>query len=507
MKGKNNQGVSLIEILIAVVVFVICIIPIITQLASGIRIGQRADDQQAATDYAKSLVETVKQMPLQDTYTASDLAALSDNLNVDSSTITVSRQYYSVKADGTAGTQVTAATYDPDEITDLYKKINTYNMTASQKEALVREFVFKGSSTNVDYRDYNVTIRMNTLPYAMAELNSTEGYEDPNSVNLRNLSSLDVNTTAIITQASTYDITASNAFYTAIVSGLEKSDDENDRDLALLIKNGQQTIEDDIEKRITITVDPLSDPTKPYRVTCQLTYQDVNDLYDVLSADEEVLTYVAFQQEFKELPPIYLMYNEFLYETNYGDDVIYVQNNLSGEKIKVYVIRTAENNSKVADLSPDNLTAAPGGTPATPQDLIPQDTAGYRDEKSGTNFMNTVSFMVGGTGLDITAAANANAMISETAWNQSPVEIYTNILVGPDDAEGNPTLQVVSGPPSGLRNSKLSVNANFDVNKVVKSLDQDERYSEQGRIYNIVVELENTRTGNVTTFDTSKGDY
>lgn len=68
MKNAKNHGVSFIEILIAVVIFTICIIPITNQLMSGIRIGQKADNQQAATDYATSVAETMKQLELRNTY-------------------------------------------------------------------------------------------------------------------------------------------------------------------------------------------------------------------------------------------------------------------------------------------------------------------------------------------------------------------------------------------------------------------------------------------------------
>ena len=49
--------------------------------------------------------------------------------------------------------------------------------------------------------------------------------------------------------------------------------------------------------------------------------------------------------------------------------------------------------------------------------------------------------------------------------------------------------------------------ANLAATYIVRSLSEDERYSAQGRMYEIVVKLTNKDTGVETTFDTSKGDY
>lgn len=86
MKRTNNKGVSLIEILIAVVIFTLCITPIVNQLMVGMRISQKADDQQAATDYAKSVAETMKQMQLNSVYSTTELEDLADVLAAKSVT-------------------------------------------------------------------------------------------------------------------------------------------------------------------------------------------------------------------------------------------------------------------------------------------------------------------------------------------------------------------------------------------------------------------------------------
>ena len=140
MKKANNKGVSLIEILIAVVVFTICITPIVMQLTTGIRIGNKAKDQQAATDYARSIAETMKQMQLQEGYDSTNLSDLESALDITTGTMIAENTFYSVKQDGTTGTIIpansTLKSYPGNSIaggtnyssvTDMYQQLNAAN--------------------------------------------------------------------------------------------------------------------------------------------------------------------------------------------------------------------------------------------------------------------------------------------------------------------------------------------------------------------------------------------
>ena len=492
MKRENNKGVSLIEILIAVVVFTILIIPIVNQLATSIRIGQRADAQQAATDYAKSIAETMKQVDISTMYTAAEVDALSTTLGMDS-TLNTSYGFSSVRGDGTPGTSIPANSYLTTmpvaggttawpSVTAMYQAVNRYNALpehASSQEALVREYTFTGSA-KVDYRNYDVLIRMDTTPYAVASLNHTD-YYDPNAANLGNLSSLDADLTAVITNVSNSDVTATSSYYSSIISALESSGDPSDAQIAVQIKNGTRAISERPSKRISITIDEINEAGNPnkYQVTCEVVYQNngIVTRYGV-SPEAATLDYTPYQQQFVDIPDVYLMYNQFLYNKEYGDDLITVTNNMS-ETAKIYVIRTAETDSKVSDVT------SLGGS------LIPTETAYDRDVQSGTNFLYLTRFM----------------LINDLATH--PVEIYTNIPMRADEGLATERPNVVSSTDaSGDKSGKMTINVpTSTIPQVVKALEEDERYSEQGRIYNIYIELTNKDTGVVTTFDTSKGDY
>lgn len=486
MKKANNRGVSLIEILIAVVVFTICITPIVMQLTTGIRIGNKAKDQQAATDYAQSIAETMKQMQLQEGYDSTNLSDLETALNVTAGSMSAQNMFSSVKQDGTAGSIIpensTLKSYPGNgatgmnysSVTEMYQKLNAANKTLSDanKEALVRKYVFKGSA-NVEYRDYDVEITMDTTPFAIASLKNAN-YTDPNSVNLNNLSDLDANTEALITRASNYDMTATLSFYNATVSALQQSDSEELQQKAVQILNGNATIGDTATKKTVIEINPITDATgNKYHVVCNIIYKNTDPL-SVLGT-EDTLTYGVFDQKFKELPEIYLMYNQFVYGTSFQSDEILIENNLK-EKAKVYVIRTVENDSNIKQIT--TLEGTNGGS------LIPIDKVQCRDDLSGSRYLYQTKFII------------------ENNITTAPVEIYTNIpIVKADGTTSN------LGKASAT-NVKMTVDAgSAKPESVVKPLKEDERYSAQGRMYNIIVTLTNTKTGNVTTFDTSKGDY
>lgn len=477
---KNNRGVSLIEILIAVVVFTICITPIVSQLMIGLRISKKADDQQAATDYAKSIAETVKQMELSDEYSDAQLFQMADDFQMDS--LTYSNSYYSVKADGSAGTVIpegskliTAGGSYP-SVTAMYQAVNTANeVVGTSPEAVVRQYQFTGTA-EVDNREYEVQIDMDTLPYALSALNSTSNY-DLNAVNLGNLSSLDASTTAIITDASNYDAPVSVSFFNAVISSLENSGNEEDAMLAVQLKNGTRSLNDSATKTIYIEVNEVtSDPNGyKYQVICKLVYDNsyISTYFDVPTSASHI-EYEVHNQLYKELPDVYLMYNQFLYNKNYGDDDIQVVNNLSAETAKIYVVRTVDTSANVSDVvSPES------GDALLPYELIPGETTQDRDGKSGANYMYITKFTV-----------------------TENVEIYTNIPLTQSSPTGTEVSNITNGAVSRL--TKISTNT---TESVVKPLEEDERYSEQGRIYNIVITLTNTETGIVTTFDTSKGDY
>lgn len=496
MKHTNNKGVSLIEILIAVVIFTICVTPIIYQLTVGMRISQKADDQQAATDYSKSIAETMKQMELQSTYTDAALSNLAGQLGITGD-ITCTATFYSVKADGTNGTVIPKNSYLTsapvtsvpsgesvgtafNSVSAMYQVLKQANsVPGAIQEALVRQYHFTGEA-KIDYRDYDVDIVMNTLPYALSSLNSAS-YTDPNAVNVGNLSSLDSSATAIIPSVSNYDAVATASYLNAVISALESTGSEADANLATRIKNGAQPLNDNASKQITVTVNSVvkADGTPAYEIICGIHYENPSIVgtagYGV-SAGDAVIDYVAYHQQFDKMPDVYLMYNQFMYNKKFADDDILVENNTS-DVAKVFVVRTAETNVGVKDITHEG-----------DKSLVPTETAQVRDqvEADGSYLYQTAFELV-----------NDNA--------DHPVEIYTNIPLKQTVA-GVEVDNIAQSGTSDADKCKMSINV-LDPTSIVKNMSEDERYSETGRVYNIMISLTNQKSGNVTTVDTSKGDY
>ena len=239
--------------------------------------------------------------------------------------------------------------------------------------------------------------------------------------------------------------------------------------------NGNATIGDSATKETIIEINPITDATgNKYEVSCSIVYTNTDPL-GVLGS-EKSHTYGVFDQKFKELPEVYLMYNQFVYGTSFQDDLITIKNNVR-EKAKVYVIRTVADDSNINRIT--TLEGADGGN------LIPTGKVQYRDDMNGTKYLYQTQFVI------------------ENDATIYPVEVYTNIPMHKDDG----TLNVGTKGVAGDRNYKMVVKANLAATYIVRSLSEDERYSAQGRMYEIVVKLTNKDTGAETTFDTSKGDY
>lgn len=514
MKRLNNKGVSLIEILIAVVVFTICVTPLIYQLITGIRIGQRADNQQAATDYAKSVAETIKQMPLESVYTDDALDELEKELGINGE-LTSSSTFHSIKYDSAndtaiQGEVVSANSYlvsgtipavpgtAYNSVSAMQLALNNYNLANStnpdKQEALVRDYLFDGEAT-IDYRDYDVHIELSTEPYALNSLKPS-GQADPNKQNLYNLSSLDSTTTAVITNMSNYDATATGSYFNMIVAALEMS---GDAQAAELLKASGQTNSnfDNPTKTTTIQIDQLDLIGEPnadynYRVTCRIAYNNPgivgSSAYNVNSADASI-QYVAYEQMFKNFPDIYLMYNQFMYNKTYKDDNIQIVNN-TNQSAKLFVIWTADDDTVIQQSSD---AAGLGGGSITANPIVPD-----------AEITGTVAESRNSKNSDGTYMATTNFVIDDS-HSLNPIQIFTNMDLKKDAGDTTNT-NVTS---TADRRCKISVASTSGVNMEDNILDlsEDERYSETGRIYEIRITLTNKDTGLVTTFDTSKGDY
>ena len=64
MTRKSNKGVSIVEILIALAVFIILLVPIVSSVITGMKTTTSAKELQYRNEYVRNLMENVKEVPL-----------------------------------------------------------------------------------------------------------------------------------------------------------------------------------------------------------------------------------------------------------------------------------------------------------------------------------------------------------------------------------------------------------------------------------------------------------
>ena len=357
MAKNNNKGVSLIEILIAVVVFSILLIPVITQLVSALNINSVSKQKSYAIDYAEYTMEYFK------SYDFSTEAMLKDAQSFPTGTEFVEKHIgYVGEATGTVD----------------YKEI-VYNTK---------------SKVGPFNKDYDCKVTIDTLQYALQQLGYTPLYddeatdyngnkykgndylydnagnievkalsstvkEDPNAANIGYAKSLDANTDALIVDASNYDSLAESAIYTAKVdilrSAAEKEDaDENAKGAWARYLNGAYTfpVTASINKLTTIKISKSA--TGAYTVTCTLDYKDITEGFET-----DVAEYVIYSREFSEKPDIYFMFNQFMYDDYYiSDQVVFDNSECNDEMVNVYYVGTyTDNNAGSTDPENEKLSS------------------------------------------------------------------------------------------------------------------------------------------------------
>ena len=66
MMQKKNIGVTLVEVLIALAVFLVLMVPLVSSLVTSIKTTDSAKTTQGRNEYAQVLMENVKNAPIED---------------------------------------------------------------------------------------------------------------------------------------------------------------------------------------------------------------------------------------------------------------------------------------------------------------------------------------------------------------------------------------------------------------------------------------------------------
>lgn len=347
MAKINNKGFSLVEVIVAIAVFAILIIPLTTQLISAVNTNKKTTKKQYAVEMAEELMENFKVCDLTDSITVSDGDATSSSEYVFSKTSTEKKT-------------ITL----PDASIAPYT-IDTYTCNN----------IAIGSS----FEKYTCTVTVNNAAYSVfsrgyvydGEKNVCKKDSDGNYITTKpatgTIRNLDNKQAAIITGAT----------YTGQGSGVSENNLDNqafehfkDIKLDLLKENkvyynqylsGSNYFSADyFDKYTTIKV---SKNGSKYVIECIVRYEDQTKLtlisanytagaQNLYKPDTAYGNGVVYRQEFDELPPIYLLYAPAIYNGAYcPSDYITIDNSLAPDVTpKVYIFETA---SEIEDVYKD----------------------------------------------------------------------------------------------------------------------------------------------------------
>lgn len=458
MAIKNNKGFSLVEVIVAVAVFAILIVPLTSQLITAIKTNSKSTKKQYAVEKAEELMESFKVCELA--------SSVGDSI---------------VIADGNASAYENDSDYDAEAHNYTFTKTGTDTQTinlpnGSTTSYTVDTYTCNDISLGKEYEKYTATITVDSKAYAVsaagyiwdAENNdfkkTTVGEEEvyltttSASGTVRNL---DNNQAAIITGATflgdnsgvsgnNLDNQAYQYFRDKKVDLLRNYSAYYNRYLA----GTDYFASDSFEKHTIISVS--GDPTLGYTIKCTVEYKDStqvpiieaeyttdnNNIYRPESVYGE--DGVVYLKTFETLPPVYLLYQPATYNGVFcSSDYIDIDTSGldTGEIAKVYLFESAAQlDSKFAEIiceqfgvsSVDDLTYNNPSYTTTQSSVKVRvnQTAGSDDTlKVYSNFANDTT--------------NSNITVADTSEDESDDIYMYEITITLEDSDGNST--VVSG--------------------------------------------------------------
>ena len=321
MKCKSNIGVTMVEVLIALAIFLILLMPLVSALMTGMRSTSTAKETQERNEYARNLMEHVKEMPSNVLLDKDEVVDYFTNLGATGVTCDV----FSGSHAGTGN------------------KFERYEIRGTSKFGIKDdEYSYVIEVSNQDYADVSL------LP---------AGYINPNSLKNGVVEDFDRMDIALISAPfANYDYPAFDSLITKKLDEYRKRQEKNN--VEFNPEAAMNEFKGDKGKR-NIEIQVSGDDTNGYTVKCVLGYSDDCSVTSSLSGTPisnmvGTLYYVPYVQKFEKLPNIYLMYNSCVYNGKYADDMIELD--ISGltnkQDVNLFVVATAE------DYQSDVKTAA-----------------------------------------------------------------------------------------------------------------------------------------------------
>lgn len=459
MAIKNNKGFSLVEVIVAVAVFAILIVPLTSQLITAIKTNTKSTKKQYAVEKAEELMESFK------------VCELADSVG---DTITI--------ADGNANAYKDDADYDATAHNYVFEKTNTDTQSVTLPNGedayyFVDTYTCNDISLGKEYAKYTATITVDSKAYAV----SAGGYVwDEEKNDFKKTTGEDGTEQYVSTAAASGTVRNLDDAQSAIITGAtylgsnssvsgNSLDNQayqyfKDKKIDLLrnysafynryLAGNDYFIDDTFEKHTIISVSGNS--ASGYIIKCSVEYKDKTEVA-VISAEytsgnnniykpesvygEEGVVYL---KSFETLPPIYLLYQPATYNGNFcKNDYIDIDTSglTDGDVAKVYLFESvADLDSKYAEVICEQFGVSDVDelvykNPSinfsqSEVDVAVNQTAGDAGTlKTYSNFSND--------------AANSNITVKSTSEDESDDIYLYDITITLTDDDGNNT--IVSG--------------------------------------------------------------
>jgi prepilin-type N-terminal cleavage/methylation domain-containing protein len=371
MTKKNNKGFSLIEVIIAVAVFAILIVPLTSQLISAVNINKKSTKKQYAIDKAEQIMESFK------------------TADMSSSAISIP------DGNSTGSYNFTCTTTTPKTTDNKIAGVKKVNYTE-------KTYTCNDISIGGNYAKYGCTVTVSDLAQQVAAMGyiwdpaTGDAKVDENGDYVKITSSVGTvrtldNKQAAIIAGATYtgdtgtadgnnlDNQASSYFKDQKTELLKNHTVQYNQ---MLSSDGDEFWKnDEFSKTTTIKVSKTAN--NKYRVQCIVEYVDkttigvikseyennTNNVYKPASANGEG---VVYQNDYDKLPPIYLLYVPATSNGIYVNrDYVNIDTNAldADEKAKIYIFQTvADIDDKYAEIINEALQG--GDSSKTLDDLI-----------------------------------------------------------------------------------------------------------------------------------------
>ncbi len=336
MRKKNNSGFSIVEVLIALAIFLILMLPITKGIIQALNMTTGSKELQYRNEFAEGIMEHVKSVDIDELLASKYYL----DMGTDASSLNTSKKLYCTD------------TTDPDYAGAPLKN-------SEGKDFEYAQYQVSGSvKLGTKHEEYNYLVDVDSYEYAYAGANTPEDvfYLDPNNMALGIVENVDYTKVALIDdQIVNYDKMAENALKAKKLQALRETDE-----LSYLqaIQNPDYLFDGEGNRLMTIKVS--GDKANGYKVQCILDYYDDSSALSSAGYNNYV-EYTPYGKTFtKELPNIYVLYNPCRYNGNYTrDDYVTVDTSElkdSREDVKLFLVETASTFSQ-AIIDADALDA------------------------------------------------------------------------------------------------------------------------------------------------------